>query len=162
MSAVNTSIVALAPAHAAAAARLHIESQPGAFLPSLGPGVLAALYRTLPATTVGFGFVAVAPAEHPPASPVVGFISATSSVGRLFVEVGGALLPPLLARLARRPALIGRSLQTLLYPLLTGDAHDKTPSPVEGGSAELLSIMVEPAWRGQGIGGQLLDALVSA
>ena len=148
-------IIPLAPIHAADAARLHIAGQPGTFLSSLGPGVLSALYHALPRTRAGFGFAAVADD-----GALLGFISATIGVGRLFAEIGttglGTLLPPLLGQLARHPALIWRSIQTVAYPLLV--AGSKTgQSP-----AELLSIMVEPSQRSQGIGAQLLKALVGA
>lgn len=146
-------IAPLEPAHAAAAARLHILGQPGTFLTSLGPDVLAVLYRTLPVWQGGFGFVALGASEPP---PVLGFVSATTSVGGLFIEMGtrrlGQLLPPLLATYARHPRLVLRSLQTTLYPLL---------SHGEGGAdAELLSIMVEPAERSRGVGALLMQALL--
>ena len=148
-------IIPLAPTHAADAAALHIAGQPGTFLTSLGPGVLTALYRALPATRAGFGFAAVAD----DAAPLTGFISATTGVGRPFLVIGpprrGRLLPPLLAQYARQPGLLIRSAQTVLYPLLvSGEAG---PAP-----AELLSIMVAPDRRGQGIGAELLAALVDA
>ena len=147
-------IVPLAPTHAADAARLHIAGQPGTFLTALGPGVLTAIYGALPRTRAGFGFAAV---EDDGA--LLGFISATVGVGKLFVEIGttglGTLLPPLLGQLARHPLLIWRSVQTVAYPLLvSGEAG---PPP-----AELLSIMVEPSQRSRGIGAQLLAALVGA
>ena len=147
-------IIPLAPIHAADAARLHIAGQPGTFLSSLGPDVLSALYHALPRTRAGFGFAAVDDGA------LLGFISATTGVGKLFAEIGttglGTLLPPLLGQLARHPALIWRSIQTVAYPLLV--AGSKTgQSP-----AELLSIMVEPSQRSQGIGAQLLKALVGA
>jgi ribosomal protein S18 acetylase RimI-like enzyme len=148
----QVSIVPLAPEHAEAAARLHMAGQPGTFLTSLGPGVLAALYRALPASAAGFGFAALETSAVD--APVIGFVSATTNVGRLFVAVGVRLLPPLLAQLARHPTLIGRSLQTALYPLQMRDEDGPA-------AAELLSIMVEPARRGQGIGAQLLAALVT-
>jgi GNAT superfamily N-acetyltransferase len=79
-------------------------------------------------------------------------------VGSLFAEIGtaqlGALLPPLVGQLARHPMLIWRSVQTVAYPLLAG-GHDSGAAP-----AELLSIMVEPAARSQGVGAQLLAALL--
>jgi ribosomal protein S18 acetylase RimI-like enzyme len=147
-------IVEVAPHHAPDAARLHAAGQPGTFLTSLGPDVLTALYRALPTTRAGFGFAAV-----DDAGAVLGFISATTSVGALFTEIGtrrlGTLLMPLTRQVIRRPQLIPRSLQTLLYPLLVGGAASG-PHP-----AELLSIMVEPAQRSQGVGAALLDALVS-
>jgi ribosomal protein S18 acetylase RimI-like enzyme len=153
-------LVPLAPPHAVDAARLHIAGQPGTFLTALGPGVLSAIYRSLPRTRVGFGFVAV-----DQGNTLLGFISATTGVGKLFIEIGttglGTLLPPLVGQLARHPTLLWRSVQTVAYPLLVGSG--------EGGGneaglppAELLSIMVEPSQRSQGIGAQLLAALVSA
>lgn len=91
---------------------------------------------------------------------VLGFVSATTSVGRLFAEMGtrriGEFLPPLLARFAHQPALILRSVQTVLYPFL---GHSQQANAT-GSSAELLSIMVDPAARSQGIGAQLMNALL--
>lgn len=169
-------IVELAPVHAKEASRLHIAGQPGTFLTSLGPDVLLAVYRALPELPAGFGYVALADpvsasdCSSGQSATVLGFVSATTSIGRLFVETGrtqfGKLLPPMLRQLARRPSLIWRSMQTVLYPLLVhGD------NPIDGGAAaepagskpvvaELLSIMVEPGMRGQGIGAQLLQALL--
>lgn len=148
-------ILPLAPHHAPDAARLHIAGQPGTFLTSLGPEVLTALYAALPTTRAGFGFAAV-----DDTGAVLGFISATTGVGSLFVEIGitrlGSLLPPLLRQMLRRPMLLPRSLQTVLYPLLVG-ARESGPAP-----AELLSIMVEPDQRSQGIGAALLAALIDA
>lgn len=148
-------LVALAAVHAPDAARLHVAGQPGTFLTSLGPDVLTALYRALPATQAGFGFAAVM--GEPGRERLVGFVSATTGVGALFAEVGtrqlGTLLPPLLRRYAQRPGLMLRSVQTALYPLLVrGESGPPT--------AELLSIMVEPELRSQGIGAALLGALV--
>ena len=80
-------------------------------------------------------------------------------MGRLFAEIGttrlGLLLPPLLAQVARHPGLLVRSAQTVLYPLLVRGEAGPTP-------AELLSIMVAPDRRGQGIGADLLAALIDA
>lgn len=150
-------LVELSAVHAPDAARLHIAGQPGTFLTSLGPDVLTALYGALPATQAGFGFAAVMPGEGRGA--LAGFVSATMGVGALFAEIGtrqmGTLVPPLLRRYAQRPGLVVRSVQTALYPLLVrGESGPPT--------AELLSIMVEPALRSQGIGAVLLAALVDA
>ncbi len=57
----------------------------------------------------------------------------------------------------RTPSLIGRSAQTVLYPLLAREPE----SANHANSAELLSIMVEPALRGHGLGAALLDALLA-
>jgi ribosomal protein S18 acetylase RimI-like enzyme len=97
---------------------------------------------------------------------IVGFISATTSTGQLFLQLGTrylpAFLPPLLRRFAQRPGLLLHCMQTVFYPLLqrthAGKGADgAAPLP----TAELLSIMVEPAWRSQGVGAQLLDSLVA-
>lgn len=152
----------LAAEQAGAAAALHIAGQPGTFLTSLGPEVLTVFYRVLPVSPVGFGYAAWAaePAVHPMSTPLAGFVSATTSTGRLFAELGtrhlGAFLPPLLKRFAQQPRLLSASVQTLVYPWLQGNTA-KRP----GNHAELLSIMVEPTQRNQGIGGQLLAALVA-
>lgn len=165
------SLINLDPTHAAAAARLHIAGQPNTFLTNLGPAVLTAFYRALPQSPAGFGFAAVAPGEtallpatrntqH--ATHIIGFISATTSTGQLFFQLGTrhlpAFLPPLLRRFAQRPRLLLNCMQTVLYPLRHGNiagAHGET-------TAELLSIMVEPTWRSHGIGAQLLTALIAA
>jgi ribosomal protein S18 acetylase RimI-like enzyme len=167
-------IVELAPHHAADAARLHIAGQPGSFLTALGLDVLAVLYQALPASSVGFGFAAVECAEGPLTTPlqsdpawptsekVCGFVSATTSTGRLFVELStrrlAQFLPPLLRVYARQPRLAWLTMQTLFYPLLAGDHAGQDDRQ----AAELLSIMVEPARRGQGVGAALLQALATA
>jgi len=159
-------LVPLAPRHAAEAARLHVLGQPGTFLTSLGPAVLTEIYRALPASSVGFGF-AVEDARGNGSGTLLGFISAATSVGRLFAEMGTRNLPalalPLMAAFVRKPGLLLRSGQTLLYPLLSagsGANHAAQHRPRH--SAELLSIMVEPAWRSRGLGAMLVAALVEA
>jgi len=148
----SPALIALAPAHAPDAARLHILGQPGTFLTSLGGDVLAVIYRTLPESPVGFGYAAVDGAGR-----VAGFAAVTTSTGRLFGEMAtrrlGQLLPPLLARFARRPSLLLRAVQTVFYPLLAGEQASSA------GHGELLAIMTEPEQRGQGIGAALLGAV---
>lgn len=149
-------VVRLAPEHASDAARLHILGQPGAFLTSLGADALTALYRTLPQSPVGFGFAAVDPACP---QRVLGFVSATTSVGALFVEMGTrrlpAFLPPLLRRFAADPSLAVRATQTVLYPFL----HSTPPGALP--PAELLSIMVKPEMRRTGVGALLVVTLLA-
>lgn len=164
-------IVPLDSSHAAEAARLHIAGQPGTFLTSLGPDVLTVLYRVLPQTQAGFGFAAIENSTTVETSPeMAGFVSATTSVGGLFLQLGTRhitrFLPSLAARYARQPFLAVRSVQTLLYPLMVGDSGSDSDSDSESGGqeqvVELLSIMVQPALRGQGIGALLLKALTDA
>ncbi len=154
-------IIPLDPTHAAAAASLHIAGQPNTFLTSLGPAVLTTLYQALPRSAAGFGFVALSDA---PDRAVIGFVSATTSTGRLFLELGTrhlpAFLPPLLRRFAQQPRLLLHCVQTLFYPWLHRSASQDSSTAAQ--PAELLSIMVEPAWRSQGVGAQLVDQLVAA
>jgi len=159
-------IVTLSSAFAAEAALLHMAGQPDTFLTRLGPDVLTVLYRALPQSPVGFGYVAIgddsiAESDSPKSKIALGFVSATTSVGRLFAEMGtrriGEFLPPLLARFAHQPALILRSVQTVLYPFL---GHSNQANAT-GARAELLSIMVDPAARSQGVGTQLMQALLT-
>ncbi len=174
-------IITLAPTHALDAARLHIAGQPGTFLTSLGPEVLTVFYRALPQSATAIGFAAHGNTEQkcqqvtadnqsvdlsqPPA--IIGFVAATTCTGCLFFELATRHLlhffPPLLLRYGRQPGLIWRSIETLFYPFSpshrTGEAtHKDEPTAV----AELLSIMVEPGQRNQGIGAQLVAQLVTA
>ena len=145
------------------ATRLHIAGQPGTFLTSLGPAVLAVFYRALPQSPVGFGFVArddryTSATPGTEAEGVIGFVAATTNTGRLFLELGThqlpSFMPPLLRRFVQQPSLIGKAVQTVLYPLLhRGDEST-------GNVAELLAIMVEPAWRSQGVGARLVTQLI--
>ena len=172
-------ITQLQPIHAEDAARLHIAGQPETFLTKLGPEILSLFYQTLPQTPGCFGFVMVGqmPASQIPhntdttaivmAAPTcLGFVAATQSTGRLFVELGTRhllhFIPHLLRRYIQQPKLLWYSIETLIYPLLAhGSARDEvTEHPAA--SAELLSIMVAPELRSQGIGHQLLETLVAA
>lgn len=151
-------IVPLAPEHAQTAARLHIAGQPGTFLTSLGPDVLTVFYSALSQSPAGFGFAAVE--DNGKNEMTVGFVSATTSVGKLFIEMGTKhivrFLPPLLKRYAQQPKLAIQSVQTVLYPFLVSENEGGESAQAP---AELLSIMVEPAERSRGIGAQLLAAL---
>ncbi len=155
-------ITPLAPIHARQAARLHIQGQPGTFLTGLGEDVLTAVYRALPQSRGGFGFAALQLPDHnteQAAEPsLVGYISATTGIGGLFLEMAsqrlGELLPPLLRRYGQDPRLALRSMQTALYPFLMQHEDDGEPA------AELLSIMVEPVLRSYGVGTLLMTAFL--
>lgn len=162
-------ITRLLPHHAAAAAHLHIAGQPGTFLTSLGPEVLTLFYELLPASPTGFGFAAVDPgvgwSDHmlhqSQTESMCGFVSATTSTGRLFIELGtkrlGRFLPLLIRRFSKQPRLLWLSTQTVLYPLWVRGQGASAHTP----AAELLSIMVDPGLRGRGIGAALLRTLCS-
>lgn len=147
-------LTSLTPQHAADAAWLHRVGQPGSFLTALGDEVLTVLYRVLPQSRVGFGFAAVDPLQP---QKLLGFVSATTGVAALFLEMGLRRFPDFAPALARRfiqePTLALRATETVLYPFLheTSDA----PSP----TGELLSIMVRPELRSLGVGGLLVAAL---
>jgi ribosomal protein S18 acetylase RimI-like enzyme len=164
----------LVPHHAPDVARLHFDAQRGTFLSALGPDILQIVYEKLPATEFGFGFAITAPASGDGLRVPVGFVSATTSVGGLFVRTGltsaGRLAPRLLVRYLRSPVLIGHTFQTALYPLISqgGDedvagsnACEDSSGGAQVSKAELLSIMVEDHWRGRGLGAMLVDALVA-
>ncbi len=173
-------ITPLAAAHAEQATRLHIAGQPGTFLTSLGSDVLTVVYRALPQAPTGFGFAAVdnnnnsssaapAAALDAAAPNLLGYVSATTGIGNLFLQIGrqrwGELAPPLLRRLAQRPDLALRSVQTAFYPLLvhTEEGHGRPlQEQAVQGEAELLSIMVDPVLRSQGLGAVLLAAFLQA
>jgi ribosomal protein S18 acetylase RimI-like enzyme len=155
-------ITPLAAVHARQAARLHIQGQPGTFLTNLGEDVLTVIYRALPQSSGGFGFAALHLPGLPPSAAgdpaMVGYISATTGVGSLFVAMAtqrlGELLPPLLRRYYQEPVLALRSVQTALYPFLVHEEGGAEPA------AELLSIMVEPSLRSYGIGALLMAAFL--
>ena len=71
-------VESLGPQHAPAAARLHLEGQPGTFLSALGFEFLTVLYQEIAAAPMGFGFVAQADGE------TVGVVAATESTAGLF------------------------------------------------------------------------------
>lgn len=130
-----------------------MEGQPGTFLTALGPDVLTVVYRGLPRSPGGFGLAAVEDGQ------LQGYVSATTGIGGMFVSMAterlGELVPPLLRRYLERPDLAVRSVQTALYPLFV---HENDAPP----TAELLSIMVEPAVRSQGIGSLLMAAFLQS
>ncbi|MCB0188411.1 MAG: GNAT family N-acetyltransferase, partial [Caldilineaceae bacterium] len=165
------------------AARLHTAGQPGTFLTNLGLEILMLFYQVLPDAGGSFGFAmikddagkAIESADDalvaPTAEVCLGFVAATTSTARLFVELGtrrlGRFLPHLLNRYRQKPQLLIHSIQTIIYPFLAHGATGKqksqtSPSKASAQRAELLAIMVEPERRGQGIGQQLLDQLFRA
>ena len=137
----------LSPRHAAEAASLHLEGQPGTFLSELGLRFLTVLYGEIARTPAAFGFVAQENGR------AVGVAMATESTSDLFrhllwrrpLRLVWAALP----RLIQHLGLLLRAVRTLAYP--SQDAGLFEP--------ELLFIGVRSELRSQGLGRQLLLAL---
>ena len=131
-------------AEAAVAARLHVASISEGFLSRLGPSFLKRLYRRVVRDDRSFLFVADVDGT------VVGMIAGTEDVSALYRRF--AVRDGLIAGLVAAPTLVrnaGSVLETWRYG---GGEHD-LPSP------ELLSIAIDDAARGQGVGRALVAAL---
>lgn len=162
----HLTVVPLTSAYAPEAARLHRMGQPGTFLTALGDEVLTVLYRLLPQSKIGLGFAAIDPLRP---QSLLGFVSATTSVATLFLEMGlrrfPDFAPVLLHRFIQKPALTLRATETILYPFLHEAPEDRHEAPHDKSSrrgsstGELLSIMVKPGLRGLGLGSLLVAVL---
>lgn len=131
-------------------ARLHVERIDEGFLSSLGVAFLARLYGRVVASRDCMAHVAVEPSGR-----ILGFVAASSDVGRLyrrFVVRDGAVAGLLAApRIARS---LPRVLETQRYPA-------KASAPTGAGSlphAELLAVAVDGAAAGRGVGRALVEA----
>ncbi|MBM3188412.1 MAG: GNAT family N-acetyltransferase [Chloroflexi bacterium] len=141
----------LAPADAAAAARIHAEGQPGTFLTSLGARFLCALYDLMAAAPECYGYVAEEEGEL--VGVAVGTVNARVVFRRLIGRWGLRLALPVLGAMVMRPSLVGQVIQTLRYANHVG---------AQPGEAELFFIGVRADRRGQGIGRALFGALAQA
>lgn len=140
-------LVPLDRLHARQVARLHAEGISSGFLASLGHHFLTQLYTAIPKCGAGFGFVAL-----DAAGDVQGFIACTESTGRLYKQAMRRRFLQMawpIMRYLVRPSVIKRMIATLRYPTQVGG---NVPA------AELLSIVVTPALRGQGAGKALVAA----
>jgi glycosyltransferase involved in cell wall biosynthesis/ribosomal protein S18 acetylase RimI-like enzyme len=130
-------------------ARLHRETLPDAFLPTLGRRFLRRLYRAM----AGDPEAVLLVAEN--GDGVVGFAAGTPSIGRFYrrfrrrhaIPAGLLLAPRLLRRDVRR-----RLHETARYP-------DESLTTTE---AELLSIGVAREQEGAGLGTELAEEVVAA
>ncbi len=131
-------------------ARLHRDSMPGAFLPSLGVGFLRQLYRALSADREAAAHVAEAGGR------VVGFAAGVGSVPRFYrrflvrrgLPAAVMAMPSLV-----RPSVLRRTRETATYPSGT--------SSRSGTEAELLAIAVHETHRGSGLGSELASRVLS-
>ncbi len=115
-----------APEHAAAAAAIHAEGQPGTFLTSFGPSFLRALYSQMAQSAHSFGCVALDGGE------VIGVVTGTEDSGAVFRELilrrGLKLLLPVAGAVLRHPALLLKVLQTVMYPAETSQGRERCSS----------------------------------
>ena len=143
-------VVPLTPSFAPAAAEIHAQGQSGTFLTALGPAFLRALYGEMALSPHCLGYVALDDDE------VVGIVVGTMDSGAVFKELmlhrGLNLALPVLGALIRRPGLLPKLFQTLLYPGKAGGD--------EGG--ELFFIGTRAHRRGEGIGRTLFHTLKRA
>lgn len=125
-------------------AQLHADEIAEGFLSSLGTGFLELLYRRIMRTSGSFLVVAEEDGS------VVGFLAGSCDVGALyrrFVFHDGIRA---VARAWRRLLVAWpRAVETLRH-----SADEGAPD----GSAELLSIAVDPAWRGRHVASNLVGA----
>ena len=143
----NIQISPMQVSHARDVARLHIEGIHTGFVSSLGENFVTSLYEAIAESPSSFGNVAVMN------NRVVGFISFTDSLGRLYksvVKKGGLRFFFLLAGKLFSFAKIKKILETLFYP----NRIKKLDLP----DAELLSIVVDSSARGKGIASRLVQA----
>ncbi|MGH2595280.1 MAG: GNAT family N-acetyltransferase [Actinomycetota bacterium] len=131
---------------AASFARLHRESMPTAFLPTLGDRFLRRLYRTMVLDPEAVTLVA------DEGGRVVGFAAGVPSTGafyRRFARRDGLMAGLAAAPRLVRPSVLRRVIETARYP----SSMDGVPD------AELLSIAVESVRRSNGVGSALVDGI---
>lgn len=125
-----------------------MEALRGDFLPSLGVGFMRALYRGLIANPKGIGYVVLDEGR------VVGLITGSTDGDQLFKGILLRQFAPFVFHVGKRaltrPKIIPDILHTLLYPSLV---------EVEDYKAEVISIALAPAYRGRGMGKELVAQL---
>jgi glycosyltransferase involved in cell wall biosynthesis/ribosomal protein S18 acetylase RimI-like enzyme len=137
------------PGDAPALARIHRQTLPDSFLPSLGDRFLRRLYRALAADPAA---VAVVAEDR---GGILGFATGVSSVRRFYRRF--FLLHGIPAALAAapyiaRPSVLRRLRETATYPQRSGELPD----------AELLSIAVTPGRTSRGVGRALAEATIAS
>ena len=133
------------PRDASTAASLHARLINEGFLSSLGARFLGRLYSRI--TRAEGSFLLIAQAQQ----STVGFIAGSVSVSRLYRSF---LLRDGVAAFLGAPVRLVLSSPRVLETL----RHGRGDEVIEGG--ELLAVAVDPTWRGQHVGGQLVDAFL--
>ncbi|MEV6841971.1 GNAT family N-acetyltransferase [Actinoplanes sp. NPDC051411] len=133
----------------ATVARMHRDGVREGFLSTLGEPALRLLYRHVATSRHCKMFVALAPGGE-----TIGYIAGCRDTSALYREFAlrrwpsavRVLLPRLLS-----PARLRRAVETLRYP---------SAAPAELPRAEVINVVVQPAWRGRGVAEQLLARLM--
>ncbi len=140
-----------------AAARLHAGLITDGFLSRLGPRFLRHLYRCISGGPDCFLLVAVAGSDSgagtatgPATAPIAGFLAGALDLRALYRRF--ALRRGLVAAVTSLPRLI-RALPQVWETL----RHGAGASGPDDNGAELLSIAVDPAWRGRHVGALLVE-----
>ena len=128
-------------------ARLHGACISDGFLSSLGEVFLTRLYRRMTTTEGSFLFVAGSERD------VAGFVAGTVSTRALFSTFVRRDGP---AVVVRSGVLLLRSWRRVVETL----RHGSSSPSVARADGELLAIAVDPAWRREGVGAQLVDRLL--
>ncbi|KPN17066.1 hypothetical protein AO715_02975 [Xanthomonas sp. Mitacek01] len=134
-------------------AELHVTCLDRSFLATLGTGFLSLMYEAIDAS----GDTLLLLQERQ--GQVVGFVSGGSGMGGIYKAM---LRSPFRLGRALLPALINPRKLTRIFEILRYSQKGPPPAGKSLPSAELLSIAVSPAWRGQSIAEALYRDLSDA
>ncbi len=139
-------------ADAEAAAHLHAGSITEGFLSALGPRFLARLYRRVVRSPDAF--LLVAEGGGGTAGFLAGAVDLRALYRRFLLHDGPA------AVLGSLPTLLA-SWRHAWETLRHGSGPARAETATGGPAAELLSVAVDPAWRGRHVGAQLVDGFLA-